>query len=227
MKLVANGKTKDVYELENGKYLFKFKDDVTGENGVFNPGANAVGLTMEGAGKSALSLTKYFFEILEKAGIPTHYIEADVEAGTMTVEPAKMFGHGLEFICRYKAVGSFIRRYGLYAKEGQELDAFVEITLKDDKRNDPPITEEALYMLNILKSGEYERLVELTKTISHIVKEELAKKDIELYDIKLEFGKIGENEEIALIDEISGGSMRAYKNGEYVEPLKLEKLILE
>ena len=227
MKLIANGKTKDVYELENGKYLFKFKDDVTSEDGVFNPGANAVGLTMEGAGKSALSLTKYFFEILKEKGIPTHYIEADVEAGTMTVEPAKMFGHGLEFICRYRAVGSFIRRYGLYAKEGQELGGFVEITLKDDKRNDPPITEDGLYMLNILEPGEYQILVELTRKISNIVKEELAKKDIELYDIKLEFGKIGENKEIALIDEVSGGSMRAYKNGKYIEPLELEKLMLE
>ncbi len=55
----------------------------------------------------------------------------------MIVKPAKVFGHGLEVICRYRAVGSFIRRYGLYAKEGQPLDAFVEITLKDDKRQDP------------------------------------------------------------------------------------------
>ena len=227
MKLLAKGKTKDVYELENGNYLLKFKDDVTGEDGVFNPGANAVGLTMEGAGKSALRLTKYFFEVLEKEGIPTHYIEADVDKGTMTVEPAKMFGYGLEFICRYKAVGSFIRRYGLYAEEGQELDAFVEITLKDDKRNDPPITEDALYMLNILSPGEYDTLKELTIKISNIVKKELAKKDIELYDIKLEFGKIGEDNKIALIDEISGGSMRAYKDGKYIEPLELEKLMLE
>ncbi len=227
MKLVTKGKTKDVYELENGKYLFKFKDDVTGEDGVFNPGANAVGLTMEGAGQSALRLTKYFFEILEKEGIPTHYIEADVEKGTMTVEPAKMFGHGLEFICRYRAVGSFTRRYGLYAEEGQKLDAFVEITLKDDERNDPPITEDALYMLNILEPGEYDVLKELTKKICNIIKEELAKKDIELYDIKLEFGKIGEDGKIALIDEISGGSMRAYKDGKHIKPLELEKLMLK
>ena len=61
MQLVNKGNTKDVYELENGKYLFKFKDDVTGADGVFDPGANAVGLTMEGAGQSALKLTKYFF----------------------------------------------------------------------------------------------------------------------------------------------------------------------
>jgi len=227
MKLVTKGKTKDVYELENGKYLFKFKDDVTGEDGVFNPGANTVGLTMEGAGRSALRLTKYFFEILEKEGIPTHYIEANVEKGTMTVEPATMFGHGLEVICRYRAVGSFLRRYGLYAKEGQPLDAFVEITLKDDERNDPPITEDALYMLNILSPGEYDILKELTIKICNIIKEELAKKDIELYDIKLEFGRIGEDNRIALIDEISGGSMRAYKNGKHIKPLELERLMLE
>ncbi len=120
-----------------------------------------------------------------------------------------------------------MRRYGLYAEEGQELDAFVEVTLKDDKRNDPPITEEGLYMLNILEPGEYDILVEFTRKISGIVKEELAKKDIELYDIKLEFGKIGEDNRIALIDEISGGSMRAYKDGEYIEPLELEKLMLK
>src|SRR5690606_30166725 len=121
--------------------------------------------------------------------------------------------------------GSFIRRYGMYAEEGQQLDAFVEFTLKDDKRQDPPITEDALVMLGILSSDEYRTLKDLTKKISHIVKEELAKKDIELYDIKLEFGRIGENKEIALIDEISGGNMRAYKEGKYIEPLELEKLI--
>ena len=60
MKLVYKGKTKDVYDLENGNYLLKFKDDVTGEDGKFDPGANTVGLTIEGIGKSGLRLTKYF-----------------------------------------------------------------------------------------------------------------------------------------------------------------------
>lgn len=224
MELVNKGKTKDVYKLENGNYLLKFKDDVTGEDGVFDPGANKVGLTIEGAGRSALKLSKYFFELLEEKGIPTHYIDADVEEATMTVKPAKVFGNGLEMICRYRAVGSFLRRYGMYAKEGQPLDALVEVTIKDDKRNDPLITEDALCMLGILTHDEYETLKELTIKISNIIKEELAKKGIELYDIKLEFGKIGD--EIVLIDEISGGNMRAYKDGEYIEPLELEKLIL-
>ena len=144
----------------------------------------------------------------------------------MTVKPAEVFGKGLEVICRYRAVGSFLRRYGLYAEEGQTLDAFVEVTLKDDGRQDPPISEDALDMLGILTKEEYKVLKNLTQQIGNVVKEELAKKDIELYDIKFEFGRVGADKQIVLIDEISGGNMRAYKNGEYIEPLELEKMFL-
>ena len=227
MNLVYKGKTKDVYALENGNYLLKFKDEVTGENGVFDPGANTVGLTIEGMGKSGLRLTKFFFEKLKDLDIPTHYINSSIEDATMTVLPAKMFGKGVEVICRYRAVGSFLRRYGLYAKEGQVLDAYVEVTLKDDLRNDPLITNEALEMLGIMTKKEYDVLVELTKRIGNIVKDELAKKGLELYDIKFEFGRVGNDNHIALIDEISGGNMRAYKDGEYIEPLKLEELMMK
>ena len=227
MQLVNKGKTKDVYELEDGNYILKFKDDVTGEDGVFDPGANTIGLTMEGAGRSGLRLTKFFFEKLKEKGIPTHYVDADIDELSMTVKPAKMFGNGLEVICRYRAVGSFLRRYGMYAKEGQPLDAFVEVTLKDDERKDPPITEDALDMLGLLSKEEYKILKDLTVKISNIIKEELAKKSLELYDIKLEFGRIGEKNEIALIDEISGGNMRAYKDGQHIKPLDLERIMLE
>ena len=226
MKLVYKGKTKDVYDLEDGNYLLKFKDDVTGEDGKFDPGANVAGLTIEGMGKSGLRLTKYFFEILKDRGIPTHYVDADIEEAIMTVKPATMFGNGVEVICRYRAVGSFLRRYGMYAEEGQKLDSFVEFTLKDDERNDPPISIDGLHMLGVLTREEYKIIEDLAKRICNIIKEELDKKGIELYDIKLEFGRIGEKGEIALIDEISGGNMRAYKDGKYIEPLQLEKLIL-
>ncbi|MEH7275909.1 phosphoribosylaminoimidazolesuccinocarboxamide synthase [Neobacillus vireti] len=226
MKLTYAGKTKDVYALEDGNYLLKFKDDVTGVDGVFDPGANTVGLTIEGAGRAGLRLTKYFFEVLKAKGIPTHYIDADIEQATMTVKPAEVFGKGLEVICRYRAVGSFLRRYGLYAQEGQPLDAFVEVTIKDDDREDPPINQDALDMLGILSKDEYIVLKDLTQQIGNIVKEELAKKGIELYDIKFEFGRTGADKQIVLIDEISGGNMRAYKDGEYIEPLELEKMFL-
>jgi len=226
MKLTYSGKTKDVYELENGNYLLKFKDDVTGENGVFDPGANTVGLVMEGAGRAGLSLTKFFFEKIKEANIPTHYIDANIDEATMTVTPATVFGNGLEVICRYRAVGSFLRRYGQYIEEGQSLDAFVEVTLKDDARLDPPISKSGLEMLNIVTASEYDALEVLTKQISQVVKDELAAKGIDLYDIKLEFGRVNNGKDVVLIDEISGGNMRAYKDGVYIEPLELAKLIL-
>ena len=227
MKLLYKGKTKDVYELDSEKCLLKFKDDVTGENGVFDPGANTVGLTIEGVGKAGLKLTKFFFEKINEQGIPTHYIDSDIEESTMTVKKATVFGKGLEVICRYRAVGSFMKRYGMYATEGQELDAFVEVTLKDDNRNDPPISEDALDMLGILSKDEYKILKDLTKKIARVVKDELKVKDLDLNDIKFEFGRVGEDKHIALIDEISGGNMRAYKGSERVEPLDLEKIMLE
>lgn len=224
MNLVYKGKTKDIYKLPNGNYELKFKDDVTGENGVFDPGANTVGLSIEGMGQGGLRLTEYFFRKIQAAGIPTHYVDSDLSNATMTVRPASVFGKGLEIICRFRAVGSFMRRYGMYATEGQTLDSFVEITLKDDDRGDPPISKDALVMLNLLTADEYETLLSLTKQISNLIKEDLASKGMELYDIKLEFGRI--DGQIALIDEISGGNMRVYKGDKIVEPLELVQLIL-
>ena len=223
MNLVYTGKTKNVYSIEDGKYLLKFKDDCTGADGVFDPGMNTVGLTIDGAGRAGLKMTKYFFEILNAKGIPTHYIDADVDNATMTVLPAKTFGKGLEVICRLRAVGSFFRHYGDYCTEGQKLDYFVETTFKDDAREDPPVTKDALVMLGVMTSDEYEHLKALTQEITKIVAEELARKGIELYDIKFEFGKVGDK--VVLIDEISGGNVRAFKDGKPLIPLDLSKLV--
>lgn len=225
MELVYKGKTKDVYKLEDGNVLLQFKDDVTGEDGVFDPGANTVGLTIEGAGQSGLRMTTFFFEKLAEQTIPTHFIASDIEGSTMTVKTATVFGKGLEVICRFRAVGSFLRRYGAYCEEGQTLDAFVEVTIKDDDRNDPPISKDALAQLGILTNDEYAILEKRTKEISLVVKNELAAKGLELYDIKLEFGRDSEGN-IMLIDEISGGNMRVYKDGQYIAPMDLEKLVL-
>ena len=224
MKLTYQGKTKDVYDLENGRTLLQFKDDMTGTDGVFDPGANTVGLSVEGAGMAGLKLTVFFFEKINAAGYPTHFISADIDKAQMTVKPAKIFGNGIEVICRFRAVGSFIRRYGQYAKDGARLDALVEITLKDDDRGDPLITKDALAMLEILTEEEYDILKELTQKMSGIIKDELAKKGLEMYDIKLEFGR-DENGTIMLIDEISGGNMRAFKDGKSVAPLELTRLV--
>lgn len=227
MKLVYTGKTKDVYELDDGNYLFKMKDDATGKDGVFDPGENSVGLQIEGLGKESLRMSTYFFKKINEAGIETHFIDSDMDNATMTVKAAEHFGKGLgdgvEVICRYKAVGSFFRRYGTYIKEGADLDAFVEITLKDDAKGDPPITKDGLVMLGIMSDDEYEQLKAMTKNISKIVKDELAKKNLELYDIKFEFGHV--DGKVILIDEISAGNMRVYKDGVWIQPMELAKLI--
>lgn len=225
MEMVQKGKTKDVYKLDDGNYLLQFKDDVTGADGKFDPGANTVGLSIEGMGRGGIRLTDYFFRKLMEQGIPTHFVSADIDKAEMVVRPAAVFGRGLEVICRFRAVGSFMRRYGAYAKEGQTLDAFVEITLKDDEREDPPITRDALAMLGLLTNEEYDVLKVLTQKISTIIKEDLQQRGMELYDIKLEFGRV--DGKITLIDEISGGNMRVYKDGKSVEPLELVKLMLD
>ena len=118
MEKIYQGKTKDVYKLENGNVLLKFKDDCTGKDGVFDPGENSVGLQIEGIGKANLETSIKFFEILKEAGVKTHYVSADLDNVTMEVLPATVFGHGLEVICRLKATGSFIRRYGEYIEDG-------------------------------------------------------------------------------------------------------------
>lgn len=177
-------------------------------------------------GQSGLRMTTYFFEKLAEIGIPTHFVESNLDEATMLVKSAKMFGAGLEVICRYRAVGSFLKRYGAYCEEGKPLDAFVEVTLKDDKRNDPPINQDGLAQLGILTKDQYETLVTLTKEISSVVKNELVAKGLELYDIKLEFGLDAEGN-MMLIDEISGGNMRVYKDGQSVQPLELEKMLLQ
>lgn len=227
MTLKYQGKTKDVYSLSNNQVLLKFKDDVTGENGVFDPGANTVGLTIDGAGRSGLKMTKHFFEVLAEKQVETHYVSADLEDVSMVVKEATPFGKGLEVICRYRAVGSFFRRYGMYCTEGMPLDSFVEVTIKDDERCDPTISDDALEMLGILSKEEYSILKERTKQICQIIKDELATKNLELYDIKLEFGRDKATNEIILIDEISGGNMRVYKDNVYIAPLDLEKEFLK
>ena len=222
-ELIYTGKTKDVYKLDNGNCLLKFKDDCTGKDGVFDPGENSVGLTIEGVGDVNLRMSIYFFEKINAAGILTHYVSANLEDTTMEVLPAKVFGKGLEVICRNKAVGSFIRRYGALIESGADLPSYVETTLKDDEKGDPLITKDALVAIGVMSDEQYEDLKDMTQKITKIVADDLAEKGMELYDIKFEFGYDPQGR-VMLIDEVASGNMRVYKNGEYVDPMTLNEL---
>lgn len=225
MKLVYEGKTKNVYALDNGNFELKFKDTVTGENGVFDPGANTVGLSIDGIGKENLKMSVYFFEKINEAGIKTHYVNADIENGTMEVLPAAPFGKGLEVICRLRAVGSFYRRYSDYCEEGAKLEGgYVEMTFKNDDLGDPLVTKEGLIALNVMSDAQFEATKDMTIKITNIVADELAKKGLDLYDIKFEYGF--NDDEVILMDEIASGNMRVYKDGKYVDPMDLTAMLL-
>ena len=222
-KLVYSGKTKDVFALDNGNYLLKFKDDCTGKDGVFDPGENSIGLTIEGVGDVNLRMSIYFFEKLKKAGIITHYVSANLEDTTMEVLPAKVFGKGLEVICRLRAVGSFFRRYGEYVENGAKLDSYVEMTFKNDAKGDPLVTRDGLIELGIMSGRQYDDIKEMTKKVTKVVADEMTKRGMELYDIKFEFGYDADGN-VMLIDEIASGNMRVYKDGQYVDPMTLSRL---
>ncbi len=223
MELVYSGKTKDVFALENGNYLLKFKDDCTGKDGVFDPGENSVGLTIEGVGDVNLRMSIYFFEKINAAGIQTHYVSADLANTTMEVLPGKVFGKGLEVICRHKAVGSFIRRYGDYIEAGADLPAYVETTFKNDALGDPLVTKDALVCLGVMTDEQYEDMKAMTQKITQIIADDLAEKGLVLYDIKFEYGYDADGK-VMLIDEVASGNMRVYKDGEYIDPMTLSKL---
>ncbi len=223
MEKIYTGKTKDVFKLENGNCLLKFKDDCTGKDGVFDPGENAVGLTIDGVGDVNLRMSIYFFEKVNAAGIKTHYVNANLADTTMEVLPAKVFGRGLEVICRHKAVGSFIRRYGDYIEEGADLPAYVEMTFKNDEKGDPLVIKDALVALGVMTDKQYDDIKEMTQKITQIVADDLKEKGLVLYDIKFEFGYDPEGN-VMLIDEIASGNMRVYKDGKYIDPMTLSEL---
>ena len=223
MKLVYTGKTKDVFALDNGNYLLKFKDDCTGKDGVFDPGENTVGLTIDGVGDVNLRMSIYFFEKVNAAGILTHYVSADLANTTMEVLPARVFGKGLEVICRHKAVGSFYRRYSDYIEEGADLPAYVEMTFKNDEKGDPLVTKEGLVALGVMTDAQYEDMKVMTQRITDIVAKDLLEKGLVLYDIKFEFG-YDKDGNVMLIDEIASGNMRVYKDGQYIDPMTLSEL---
>ena len=230
MKKIYEGKTKDVYALENGNVMLKFKDDCTGKDGKFDPGENSVGLTIEGIGRANLETSVYYFELLKKAGIKTHYVSADLDNATMEVLPAECFGKaqgggGLEVICRLVATGSFIRRYGEDIKDGTRIEGgYVECTFKNDAKGDPLVTSEGLEVLGVMNREMFDSMKEMTLKITKIVADDLKTIGLDLWDVKFEFGY--NNGEVVLIDEIASGNMRVYKDGAIVDPVELTKLIL-
>ena len=210
---IYSGKTKDLFDLENGNILLVFKDDVTGADGVIDPGANTVIGKVEGKGRKSLAMTDYFFKRLHAAGIPTHMVQVELEKGAMEVRRAEPLGKdlkgagGLEFVCRTRPWGSFIRRYQQYIRDTeQKLDYLVEITLKDDERGDPLINDDSLVALGLISSAHLAEAKDITRRVCQLVEADLQGKNLTLIDMKIELGLV--DGKVVVIDEISADAMR-------------------
>lgn len=225
MKTIYDGKTKTVLldEETNVVNLF-FKDSATGENGVFDPGSNSVGGSVEGKGKVGLTVSKYFFELMEANGIPTHYLGADIDKGLMQVRNLTV--PRLEFVLRYYSAGSFCRRFRL--EEGIPFDPpYGEVTLKDDEMGDPLVTERVCIMKGMLVEGQYAEAQELVVRVGEVLKKELATMGLTLIDFKVEVG-FDESGKVYVADEITPDIWRVRdENGNIPNQIDCAQMILK
>ncbi len=224
MKTLYTGKTKDVLlDEETNVVSLLFKDSATGENGVFDPGSNSVGGSVEGKGKIGLAISKYFFELMEKNGIPTHYIDADVDAGLMKVRNLTV--PKLEFVLRYFTAGSMCRRFTL--EEGIVFDPpYSEVTLKDDIQGDPLISERLCIMKGLLKEGQYDEALGILVRVGEVLKNELAPLGLTLIDFKIEVG-YDETGKMFVADEITPDIWRVRdENGNIPNQIDCSKMLI-
>ncbi|HKM01999.1 MAG TPA: phosphoribosylaminoimidazolesuccinocarboxamide synthase [Sedimentibacter sp.] len=225
MKKLYKGKTKDVLMNEgDGSVYLLYKDDATGENGVFDPGSNTVGGSVEGKGKIGLIISKYFLELLEESGIPTHYLGADVENNLMKVRNLTV--PKLEFVLRYFTAGSMCRRFSL--EEGIPFNPpYTEVTLKDDEQGDPLISARLCIMKGLLVEGQYDEALKILVNLGEVLKKELAQMDLTLIDLKIEIG-YDENGKLYVVDEITPDIWRVRdKNGNIPNQIDCGKIILD
>lgn len=225
MKTLYDGKTKTVMLDEaTGVVNLLFKDSATGENGVFDPGSNSVGGSVAGKGKIGLTVSKYFFELMEKNGIPTHYLGSDIDQGLMQVR--KLTVPKLEFVLRYFTAGSMCRRFDL--EEGIVFNPpYSEVTLKSDAQGDPLISERLCIMKGMLAEGQYDEALDILVRVGEVLKAELANMGLTLIDFKIEVG-YDENGKMYVVDEITPDIWRVRdENGNIPNQIDCAKLILE
>jgi phosphoribosylaminoimidazole-succinocarboxamide synthase len=225
MKTLYTGKTKNILvDEETGAVSLLFKDEATGENGVFDPGFNTVGGSVAGKGKTGLKVSRHFFELMELAGIPTHYLGADIDMNIMQVR--KLTVPPLEFVLRYQTAGSMCRRFSL--KEGIPFDPpYLEVTLKDDNQGDPLISERLCVMKGLLTEGQYDEALGVLVKVGEILRKELAQMELTLIDFKIELG-YDETGKVYVVDEITPDIWRVRdSNGVIPNQIDCAKLILE
>jgi phosphoribosylaminoimidazole-succinocarboxamide synthase len=197
LEQIYEGKAKKVYKTDDPElFIVDYKDDATAFNGLKKG-------TISGKGVINNRVSNYMMKLLEKEGVPTHFVEEISERETV-VKKVKIVP--LEVIIRNKAAGSFSKRYGV--PEGTELASTVlEYSYKDDALGDPMINDSHVLALKIATQAELDTISSMALKINDVMKKFFAGVGIELIDFKLEFGKISDGT-IILADEISPDTCR-------------------
>lgn len=190
------GKAKKVYATDNEDIvLVSYKDDATAFNGIKKG-------QIYGKGVVNNLMSNHMFRLLEKAGVPTHYVE-EVNDRETFVKKVKIVP--LEVIVRNIAAGSMAKRYGV--EEGRKLACPVlEFSYKDDALGDPMITDSHIFALEIATKEEVDTIKELALKVNAFMVDYFKSLNIDLVDFKLEFGKF--HDQIILADEISPDTCR-------------------
>ena len=224
MKKLYSGKTKDILVDEQGSQFLFFKDSATGENGVFDPGYNTVGGSVEGKGRTGLIISKYFFELMEKNGIPTTYLGADVDKCLMQIRDLTV--PKLEFVLRYYTAGSMCRRFRL--EEGIAFEPpYLEVTAKDDEQGDPLISDRLCQLKGYLRPGQYDEALGVLVKVGAVLRDELAKLDLKLIDLKIEVGYDADGK-IYVVDEITPDIWRVKdKDGNIPNQIDCANMLIE
>ena len=198
-ELLYAGKAKSVYQTDApAELVVVFRDDIT----AFDGGKKDV-LSRKGEYNARVSAR--LFEILEEAGVPTHFLRLE---GPARMRVRRLAMVPLEVIVRNRAAGSLVRNYPFEA--GQPLDPpLIVIDYKDDARHDPMINDEIIMALGLLGRDEIEEMKALALRVNGVLGELFGACGLDLVDFKLEFGR-DDGGRLRLGDEVSMDSMRLW-----------------
>lgn len=196
LEQLYEGKAKKVFQTDNPDYLIvDYKDDATAFNGLKKG-------TIVGKGVVNNKLSNHMFQMLEKKGIPTHFVEEISDRETVVKNVSIV---PVEVIVRNIAAGSMSKRLGV--PEGTKLATTVlEYSYKNDALGDPMINDYHIYAMELATPQEMAKIAEYALKTNEIMSDYLKQFDIELIDFKLEFGRF--HGEIILADEISPDTCR-------------------
>jgi phosphoribosylaminoimidazole-succinocarboxamide synthase len=193
------GKAKKVFATEDENlYIVSYKDDATAFNGLKKG-------TIEGKGSINNRMSNMLMKMLEKNGVPTHFVEELNDRETVVKKVSIV---PLEVIIRNISAGSFAKRYGV--EEGIVFEEpTIEFSYKNDDLGDPLINSYHALALKLASKQEIETIKDMAFKINSLLKEYFLEMGIKLVDFKLEFGRLPDGN-IVLADEISPDTCRLW-----------------